>query len=113
VWHYNWVWYRNAAENRLADLLIDAAGRQRASSIPTGLLSAASETDLREAAARHLPAAYRALVAAMREPFLQTIQDLFVRRMAVGRIALVGDAAFIPRPVPRRPRATRWRLSTR
>jgi len=44
---YNWVWYRNAAENRLADLLIDAAGRQRASSIPPGLLSAASETDLR------------------------------------------------------------------
>ena len=37
---YNWVWYRNAAENRLADLLIDAAGRQRASSIPPGLLSA-------------------------------------------------------------------------
>jgi hypothetical protein len=32
------------------------------------------------------------------EPFLQTIQDLSVRRMAVGRIALVGDAAFIPRP---------------
>jgi 2-polyprenyl-6-methoxyphenol hydroxylase-like FAD-dependent oxidoreductase len=86
------------AQNRLAELLSDARGRQRASSIPPGLLSAASETDLREAAARHLPAAYRALVAATREPFLQTIQDLSVRRMAVGRIALVGDAAFIPRP---------------
>jgi 2-polyprenyl-6-methoxyphenol hydroxylase-like FAD-dependent oxidoreductase len=71
---------------------------KRASSIPPGLLSAASETDLREAAARHLPPAYRALVAATRAPFLQTIQDLSVRRMAVGRIALVGDAAFIPRP---------------
>jgi 2-polyprenyl-6-methoxyphenol hydroxylase-like FAD-dependent oxidoreductase len=95
---YNWVWYRNVAQNRLAELLSDARGRQRASSIPPGLLSAASETDLREAAARHLPPAYRALVAATREPFLQTIQDLSVRRMAVGRIALVGDAAFIPRP---------------
>jgi len=68
------------------------------SSAAPGLLSAASETDLREAAARHLPPAYRALVAATRAPFLQTIQDLSVRRMAVGRIALVGDAAFIPRP---------------
>ena len=95
---YNWVWYRNAAEHRLTELLIDADGRQHASSIPPGLLSAASETDLREAAARHLPPAYRALVAATRAPFLQTIQDLSVRRMAVGRIALVGDAAFIPRP---------------
>ena len=94
---YNWVWYRNAAENRLAELLIDVRGRQRVS-IPPGLLSAASENDLREAAAWHLPHAYRALVAATREPFLQTIQDLSVRRMAVGRIALVGDAAFIPRP---------------
>ena len=95
---YNWVWYRNAAEHRLTELLIDADGRQDASSIPPGLLSTASETDLREAAARHLPPAYRALVAATRAPFLQTIQDLSVRRMAVGRIALVGDAAFIPRP---------------
>jgi 2-polyprenyl-6-methoxyphenol hydroxylase-like FAD-dependent oxidoreductase len=75
-----------------------SGGRQRGSSIPPGLLSPASENDLREAAARHLPPAYRALVAATREPFLQTIQDLSVRRMAVGRIALVGDAAFIPRP---------------
>ena len=95
---YNWVWYRNTAEQRLTELLIDAGGRQRASSIPPGLLSAVSETDLREAVARHLPPAYRALVAATRAPFLQTIQDLSVRRMAVGRIALVGDAAFIPRP---------------
>jgi hypothetical protein len=93
---YNWVWYRNAAENRLADLLIDAAGRQRAFSIPPGLLSAASETDLREAAARHLPPAYRALVTATRAPFLQTVQDLSVRRMAVGRIALVGGRSCHP-----------------
>jgi hypothetical protein len=27
---YNWVWYRNAAKNRLANLLIDAGGRRRA-----------------------------------------------------------------------------------
>src|ERR1700726_4698639 len=95
---YNWVWYRNAAENRLAELLIDVRGRQRASSIPPGLLSVASETDLREAAARHLPPAYRALVAGTREPFLQTIPDLLGGRVAGGRLPLVGDAAFIPRP---------------
>src|SRR6202040_425999 len=99
---YNWVWYRNAAENRLADLLIDAGGRQRASSIPPGLLSAVSETDLRAAAARHLPPAYRALVAGPREPFLQTIQDLSVRRMAVGRIALgTAGTSRIEPSVPR------------
>ena len=54
---YNWVWYRNAADHRLTELLIDADGRQHAYSIPPGLLSAESEADLREAAARHLPVA--------------------------------------------------------
>jgi hypothetical protein len=31
---YNWVWYRNVAQNRLAELLSDARGRQRASLDP-------------------------------------------------------------------------------
>ena len=38
------------------------------------------------------------LVAATHEPFLQSIEDLSVRQMAIGRVALIGDAAFIPRP---------------
>ena len=38
------------------------------------------------------------LVAATHEPFLQSIEDLTVRQMAIGRVALIGDAAFIPRP---------------
>jgi hypothetical protein len=115
---YNWVWYRNATENRLAELLIDAEGRQRGSSIPPGLLSAASGNDLREAATRHLPPAYRALVAATHEPFLQTIQDLSVRagwRWAASRwwATRLSSRGRIPQPVPRRPPAMRWRSSTR
>lgn len=35
---------------------------------------------------------------ATKQPFLQPILDLAVPRMAVGRVAIVGDAAFIPRP---------------
>ncbi len=95
---FNWVWYRNAGADRLAELLTDTAGRRRPSSIPPGRLSLAAAADLREAAERHLPPSYRMLVAATRDPFLQTIQDLSVRHMAIGRIALLGDAAFIPRP---------------
>ena len=35
---------------------------------------------------------------ATREPFVQPILDLAVPRMRHGRVAMVGDAAFIPRP---------------
>lgn len=41
---------------------------------------------------------FRALVHATTEPFIQLIQDLEVPRMAYGRVILLGDAAFVPRP---------------
>ena len=95
---FNWVWYRNATPSHLADLLIDSTGRARTSSIPPGLLSPAAERDLRAAADHFLPPAFRQLVAATKEPFFQIIQDLAVPQMAFGRVALVADAAFVPRP---------------
>ena len=39
-----------------------------------------------------------ALVARTQLPLLQPIYDLEVPRMAVGRVALLGDAAFVARP---------------
>lgn len=95
---YNWVWYRNASKAHLAELLVDRNGRARAASIPPGLLSPGAEADVRAAAGRFLPPAFRQLVAVTREPFFQIIQDLAVPRMAFGRVALIGDAAFVPRP---------------
>jgi 2-polyprenyl-6-methoxyphenol hydroxylase-like FAD-dependent oxidoreductase len=38
------------------------------------------------------------LVAKTAQPFIQPIYDLTVDRMAAGRLALVGDAAFVGRP---------------
>ena len=38
------------------------------------------------------------IAAATPEPFVQAILDLGVPQMTFGRVALVGDAAFIPRP---------------
>jgi 2-polyprenyl-6-methoxyphenol hydroxylase-like FAD-dependent oxidoreductase len=37
-------------------------------------------------------------VNATSEPFVQAIVDLAVSRMIHGRVALIGDAAFVPRP---------------
>src|SRR4029077_14021068 len=42
--------------------------------------------------------AFLALWRATREPFVQPILDLAVPRMRQGRVAMVGDAAFVPRP---------------
>ena len=41
---------------------------------------------------------FQKLVAATPEPFVQAILDLGIPKMTFGRVALVGDAAFIPRP---------------
>lgn len=95
---FNWVWYRNADDAALARVLTSRDGRRRPTSVPPGELGPATERELREAAARILPPPYRALVAATEEPFVQGIFDLVVPRMAFGRVALLGDAAFTPRP---------------
>ena len=45
-----------------------------------------------------LPTVFWQLVGQTNEPFIQTIYDLSVPRMAFGRICILGDAAFVPRP---------------
>jgi 2-polyprenyl-6-methoxyphenol hydroxylase-like FAD-dependent oxidoreductase len=89
---------RNVAEELVPELLTDRNGRVRSSSVPPDLLSPNAEADLRAAAARFLPPAFRTLVESTQEPFIQTIIDLSVSKMAVGRVALAGDAAFVARP---------------
>lgn len=38
------------------------------------------------------------LVISTNDPFIQTIFDLSVPKMTFGRVCIVGDAAFVPRP---------------
>ena len=49
-------------------------------------------------AERILPRVFGQLVVQTDEPFIQTIFDLSVPRMAFGRVCILGDAAFVPRP---------------
>ena len=72
-------------------------GRDRAS-IPPGMMAPTTEQRMRAYANQVLPPPLQQLIAATQEPFVQPILDLGVPQMAFGRIALVGDAAFIPRP---------------
>jgi 2,6-dihydroxypyridine 3-monooxygenase len=95
----NIVWYRNVAPGpELDELLTDRDGTARPTSVPPGAVQDRALEELRGAAAEQLPAAVAEVVLRAAEPFLQTIVDLAVPRMAAGRVALVGDAAFVARP---------------
>jgi 2-polyprenyl-6-methoxyphenol hydroxylase-like FAD-dependent oxidoreductase len=67
-------------------------------SIPPPLIARAVIADMRDAAARVLAPQFNKMVGVCEQPFLQPIYDLEVPRMAFGRVALTGDAAFVARP---------------
>lgn len=95
----NWVWYYPVpAGEPLREVLTDRFGVERSLSVPQGLMREELVDRQRETAERTLPEVYYQLFVATAEPFVQTIYDLGVPRMAVGRVCLIGDAAFAPRP---------------
>ena len=93
----NYVWYRNLDPAGMQELLGDGAGGRRLS-VPPGGVAAARADELRAAARAVLPPRLAAVVVATREPFVQAIGDLESPRMARGRVAILGDAAFVARP---------------
>ncbi|MCZ8150192.1 MAG: FAD binding domain-containing protein [Roseomonas sp.] len=96
---YNFVWYRPAPEATvLARLLTDATGRRHELAIPPPLIAPAVLAELRADAERMLAPQFAALVRLSPQPFLQPIYDLSSPRLALGRVALLGDAAFVARP---------------
>jgi 2-polyprenyl-6-methoxyphenol hydroxylase-like FAD-dependent oxidoreductase len=97
----NLVWYRPApAGGELEDLLTGEDGTRYELAIPPPAIARRTIADMREAAARLLPPSMRNMVLAIEMPFLQPVYDLHAPRLAVGRAALVGDAAVLARPHP-------------
>src|SRR2546421_1463658 len=96
---YNVVWYRPADEtSELQRLLTDESGILHAISIPPPLIRREAIAQMRAAAERLLAPQFRAVVRMIAEPILQPIYDLETPRMAFGRVAIIGDAAFVARP---------------
>ena len=96
---YNFVWYRaTREEDELPNLLTDANGKFWANGIPPGLIRADVLADMEAAATELLAPQFAEIVAKTAQPLFQPIFDLTVPRMAFGRIALLGDAAFVARP---------------
>ncbi|HEV7207564.1 MAG TPA: FAD-dependent monooxygenase [Mycobacteriales bacterium] len=95
----NYVWYRNVPLGpALDELLTDKRGFLAAVSVQPGQVQDHYVAELRSAAVAELPPAAAELVAKTAEPFIQTVLDIVVPRMAFGRVCLVGDAAFAARP---------------
>jgi 2-polyprenyl-6-methoxyphenol hydroxylase-like FAD-dependent oxidoreductase len=93
------VWFRPADYgSTLRQWCTDAAGRCHGDSIPPPLIRSDLIAELRIAARTLLPPRLSGLVACAREPILSAVFDLEVPRMTFGRVALVGDAAFVARP---------------
>ncbi|HEY6382945.1 MAG TPA: FAD-dependent monooxygenase, partial [Pseudolabrys sp.] len=96
---YNVVWYRPADEStKLQWLLTDERGVTHAISIPPPLIRREAIAEMRADAEKLIAPQFRQIVRLIEEPILQPIYDLESPRMASGRVAIVGDAAFVARP---------------
>ena len=96
---YNFVWYRPADEAvELRRLMTDGDGVHHAGGIPPQRVNPREVERMREAAHRLLAPQWAEVVDQTTQPFLQPIFDLSSARLAFGRVALMGDAAFVARP---------------
>jgi len=94
---YNIVWYRPADSVALDDMCTDASGRLHSGGIAPSLIRDAVLAAVK-ADAEALLAPQLAEIFLRSEIFFQPIFDLESPALAFGRVALIGDAAFVVRP---------------
>ena len=94
----NWMWYHPLHASKLPDVVTDASGRRHDAGIPPPLIRPETIAAFRAEARALLPPQYVAVTEATPAPFLQPIFDLESSRVVAGRVALLGDAAFVARP---------------
>jgi 2-polyprenyl-6-methoxyphenol hydroxylase-like FAD-dependent oxidoreductase len=94
----NIVWYRRADPKALHELCTDSAGRRHDISIPPLLVCQDVIAAIKKTAHALLARPIAEIFSACEQPFFQPIYDLASPRIVFGRVALLGDAAFIARP---------------
>lgn len=92
------IWYRPAAQDLLRDLFTDSSGTYHGLAIAPGLIRRDIIEELRRSAAQVLPPAIQEVVKASPQFLLQAINDIESPQMTFGRVALLGDSAFVARP---------------
>jgi 2,6-dihydroxypyridine 3-monooxygenase len=95
----NYVWYRNVpAGPELTEMLIDKRGFAGTVSIHPGQVQDRYVDEMRRTATDVFAPAIADVIAATETPYLQVVSDTRSARMAMGRVALIGDAACAARP---------------
>ena len=96
---YNHIWYRPTDfHEALPRLCTDATGRCHGTSIPPPLIRPEVTARIKADARELLAPQIAAIVERTGQIFFQAVFDLESPRMALGRVALLGDAAFVARP---------------
>lgn len=95
---FNIVWYHPVPEDQLPRFLSDDTGRYFPNGIPPALLSKRIRDEMIDIAQRALAPPFAEAIRVSPVHFFQPILDLVPQRIALGRVAIVGDAAFIARP---------------
>ncbi|MGD9831788.1 MAG: FAD-dependent monooxygenase [Piscinibacter sp.] len=96
---WNFVWYRPVAPGaELAGMLTDADGVHYPDGIAPQQVSWRHIAAMRQAARDKLAPQFAEIAEKTAVPFLQPIYDLVSANIAFGRVALLGDAAYVARP---------------
>ena len=96
---YNIVWYRPTdRDTTLVDLCTDATGRRHGTAIPPPLIRPEITAGIKATARALVAPQVAEIFARTPQPFFQPIFDLESPRTVFGRVALLGDAAFVARP---------------
>jgi len=96
---YNFVWYRPVQQgDELQDMLTDADGISYAQGIPPNKVSWRQIAKARADARNLLAPQFAEILEKTAQAFLQPIFDVASDHVVAGRIAIMGDAAFVARP---------------
>jgi 2-polyprenyl-6-methoxyphenol hydroxylase-like FAD-dependent oxidoreductase len=96
---YNFVWYRPVdGATTLQDLMTDASGKLWSDGIPPPLIRPEILSAIRQVAREVLAPQFAELIEKTESLFFQPIYDMASTQLAFGRVALLGDAAFVARP---------------
>ena len=96
---FNIMWYRPVPPGaELQNMFTGTDGVHYETGIPPSLVRPELIAAMKEQARRVFPPVFADVIERMEGMFVQAIYDLESERMGRGRIALIGDAAFVARP---------------
>lgn len=96
---FNIMWYRPVSPGaELRDMFTGTDGLHHETGIPPSLVRPELVRAMKEAAQRLLPPVFANVIVQMKGMFVQAIYDLESGVMGLGRVAIIGDAAFVARP---------------